>query len=184
LLRRLNLVVALSGVLLTISSCGKSSSEPETAGLRLDQIEVALDAVEEVAGLNLNLFEVNATTELVNIFVATDLDGVPNDDGLPDAVKRYVFTEKDGLEIDPELVGANGPTFQRSVLDYDPTSILNKVLAELPNSTPQMFVITAAGTAEASTGTVQYRLLMQSTQGGQMSVVLTNAGEIVGTDAE
>jgi hypothetical protein len=47
-----------------------------------------------------------------------------------------------------------------------------------------MFVITAAGTAEAATGTVQYRLLMQSTQGGQMSVVLTNAGEIVGTDAE
>ena len=184
MLRRLVVVVALSGVLLTISSCGKSSSEPETAGLRLDQIEVALDAVEEVAGLNLNLFEVNATTELVNIFVATDLDGVPNDDGLPDAVKRYVFTEKDGLEIDPELVGANGPTFQRSVLDYDPTSILNKVLAELPNSTPQMFVITAAGTAEAPTGTVQYRLLMQSTQGGQMSVVLTNAGEIVGTDAE
>ena len=176
--------VALSGVLLTISSCGKSSSEPETAGLRLDQIEVALDAVEEVAGADLNFFEINATTELVNIFVATDLDGVPNDDGLPDAVERYVFTEKDGLEIDPELVGANGPTFQRSALDYDPTTILNKVLAELPNSTPQMFVITAAGTAEAPTGTVQYRLLMQSTQGGQMSVVLTNSGEIVGTDAE
>ena len=88
MLRRLVVVVVLSGVLLTISSCGKSSSEPEMAGLRLDQIEVALDAVEEVAGLNLNLFEVNATTELVNIFVATDLDGVPNDDGLPDAVKR------------------------------------------------------------------------------------------------
>ena len=183
-MRRLNLVVALSGVLLSISSCGKSSSEPEPGGLRLDQSEVALDAVEEVAGRNPNLFEVNATTELVNIFVATDLDGAPNDNGLPDAVKRYVFTEKDGLEIDPELVGANGPTFQRSVLDYDPATILDKVLAELPKSTPQMFVITASGTAEAPTGTVQYRLLMQSTQGGQMSIVLTNAGEIVGTDAE
>ena len=183
-MRRLNLVVALSGVLLSISSCGKSSSEPEPGGLRLDQIEVALDAVEEVAGRNPNLFEVNSTTELVNIFVATDLDGAPNDNGLPDAVKRYVFTEKDGLEIDPELVGANGPTFQRSVLDYDPATILDKVLAELPKSTPQMFVITASGTAEAPTGTVQYRLLMQSTQGGQMSIVLTNAGEIVGTDAE
>jgi len=31
---------------------------------------------------------------------------------------------------------------------------------------------------------VQYRLIMQSSQGGQMSVVLTNSGEIVGTDAE
>jgi len=183
-LRRLGMVVAVSSVLLVVSSCGNDSTAPTTAGLRLDQIEVALDAVEEVAGPNLNLFEVNATTELVNIFVATDLDGVPNDDGLLDAVQRFVFTEKDGLEIDPELVGANGPTFQRSVLDYDPTTILVKVLSELPNSTPQMFVITAAGTAEAPTGTVQYRLLMLSTQGGQMSVVLTNAGEIVGTDAE
>jgi hypothetical protein len=61
---------------------------------------------------------------------------------------------------------------------------LKKVLSELPESTPQMFVITAAGTAENSTGTVQYRLLMQSSQGGQMSIVLTNTGEIVGTDAE
>lgn len=145
---------------------------------------MALDAVEKVAGTDLNFFEVNATTELVNIFVATDLDGKPNDDGLPDAVVHYVFTEKDGLEAAPDPVGANGPTFIRSALDYDPKTILTKVLSELPKSTPQMFVMTAAGTAEASTGTVQYRLLMQSTQGGQMSVVLTNTGEIVGTDAE
>jgi hypothetical protein len=47
-----------------------------------------------------------------------------------------------------------------------------------------MFVLTAAGTAEESTGVVQYRLIIQSTQGGQMSIVLTNTGEIVGTDAE
>lgn len=184
MLRRLVEAVALWGVMLSMSSCGESSSELGAVGLRLDQVEVALDAVEEVAGPELNLFEVNATTELVNIFVATDLDGEPNDDGLPDAVKRYVFTEKNGLEIDPELVGASGPTFKRSVLDYDEATILNKVLSELPNSTPQMFVITAAGTAEVPTGTVQYRLLMQSSQGGQMSVVLTKAGEIVGTDAE
>jgi hypothetical protein len=184
LLRRLVVVVALSGVLLTISSCAKSSSELETAGLRLDQIEVALDAVEEVAGLNLNLFEINATSAVVNVFVATDLDGAPNADGLPDAVVRYVFSDQDGLEVAPDPVGANGATFTRAALDYEPTSILNQALSELPESKPQMFVLTAAGTAEESTGVVQYRLIMQSTQGGQMSIVLTNTGEIVGTDAE
>ena len=183
-MRRLGIVVALSSVLIVLPSCGKNSAEPNTAGLRLDQIENALDAVEQKAGTDLIFFEINATTELVNVFVATDLDGSPNADGLPDAVVHYVFTEKDGLETAPEPVGANGPTFARSALDYEPSSILKKALSELPESTPQMFVITAAGTAENSTGTVQYRLLMQSSQGGQMSIVLTNTGEIVGTDAE
>ena len=183
-MRRLGSLAALTILLVGGSSCSKNSAESTTAGLRLDQIEAALDAVEKVAGTNVSFFEVNATTDVVNIFVATDLDGEPNADGLPDAVVHYVFTEKDGLETAPEPVGANGPTFIRSAIDYDPKTILSKVLSELPKSTPQMFVLTAAGTAEASTGTVQYRLLMQSTQGGQMSVVLTNTGEIVGTDAE
>ena len=184
MLRRLGIVVALSSVLIVLSSCGKDAAAPDTAGLRLDQIEIALDAVEQKAGAGLEFFEINATTELVNVFVATDLDGTPNADGLPDAVVHYVFTEKDGLEAAPDPVGANGPTFVRAALDFDPSSILKKVLSELPESTPQMFVMTAAGTAEESTGTVQYRLMMQSSQGGQMSIVLTNTGEIVGTDAE
>lgn len=183
-MRRLGMVVALSSVLVVVSSCGKNSVAPDTAGLRLDQIETALDAVEQKNVPELSFFEINATTELVNIFVATDLDGIPNADGLPDAVVHYVFSEKDGLETAPDPVGANGPTFARTALDYEPSTILRKVLSELPDSTPQMFVLTAAGTATESTGTVQYRLIMQSSQGGQMSVVLTNSGEIVGTDAE
>ena len=95
-----------------------------------------------------------------------------------------MFSEKDGLEVAPDPVGANGATFTREALDFEPTSILNKALSELPDSQPQVFVLTAAGTAEESTGVVQYRLIVQSTQGGQMSIVLTNTGEIVGTDAE
>ena len=178
------MVVALSSVLVVVSSCGKNPVAPDTAGLRIDQIETALNALEQKAGAGLEFFEINATTELVNVFVATDLDGIPNADGLPDAVVHYVFTEKDGLETAPDPVGANGPTFARTALDYEPSTILRKVLSELPDSTPQMFVLTAAGTAAESTGTVQYRLIMQSSQGGQMSVVLTNSGEIIGTDAE
>ena len=184
MLRRLGTIVALSSVLVAVSSCGKSPVAPDTAGLRIDQIETALNAVEQKAGADLEFFEINATTDLVNVFAATDLDGIPNADGLPDAVVHYVFTEKDGLETAPDPVGANGPTFARTALDYEPSTILRKVLSELPDSTPQMFVLTAAGTATESTGTVQYRLIMQSSQGGQMSVVLTNGGEIVGTDAE
>ena len=183
-MRRLGMVVALSSVLFVVSSCGNDSTAPATAGLRLDQIENALDAVEQKVGVGLEFFEINATSAIVNIFVATDLDGTPNADGLPDAVVHYVFTEKDGLETAPDSVGANGPTFARTALGYEPSTILRKVLSELPDSTPQMFVLTAAGTATESTGTAQYRLIMQSSQGGQMSVVLTNSGEIVGTDAE
>ena len=184
MLRRIGVVVALSSVLFIGSSCGDSSASSDAAGVRLDLIDEALDAVEQSVGTELKFFEINATTELVNIFAATDLDGTLNADGLPDAVVRHVFTAKDGLETAPEPVGANGPTFMRSALDYDPATILIRVLNELPDSTPLMFVLTAAGTAQNPTGVVQYRLLMQSSQGGEMSVVLTNRGEIVGTDAE
>ncbi len=178
------MVVVVASVLVVVSSCGKDSTAPTPAVLRLDQIENALDAVEQKTGGGLDFFEINATSAVVNVFVATDLDGTPNADGLPDAVVRYVFSEKDGLEVAPDPMAANGATFTRAALDYEPTSILNKALSELPESKPQMFVLTAAGTAEEPTGVVQYRLIVQSTQGGQMSIVLTNTGEIVGTDAE
>ena len=105
------MVVAMSSVLLVVSSCGNDSTAPTTAGLRLDQLELALDAVEQKAGVGLEFFEINATSAVVNVFVATDLDGIPNVDGLPDAVVRYVFSEKDGLEVAPDPVGASGATF-------------------------------------------------------------------------
>jgi hypothetical protein len=50
LLRRIGVVVALSSVLFIGSSCGDSSASSDTAGLRLDLIDEALDAVEQEAG--------------------------------------------------------------------------------------------------------------------------------------
>lgn len=46
-----------------------------------------------------------------------------------------------------------------------------------------MFVIAGVGTASGSTGVADYRVHMNSSQGGEMSVLVTKDGEIIGTDA-
>ena len=69
MLRRLGMVVALLSGLFVVSSCGKDSTAPATAGLRLDQIENALDAVEQKVGVGLEFFEINATSAIVNILL-------------------------------------------------------------------------------------------------------------------
>ena len=181
----LPILAILLTTVLGVSCGGERSSQIAESLLRLDQIEAALDAVDAEVGSGkaVQLFEVNATELVVNVFVATDLDGTPNSDGRPDGVIHFVFSERDGLETAPEAVAATGPTFARSALDFDSASILTAVTTELPASSPEMFVMTAAGTVENPTGVVEYRVLLQSPQGGQLSVLLTNQGEIIGTDA-
>jgi len=56
-------------------------------------------------------------------------------------------------------------------------------MRELPDSTSRLFVISAGGTASTPTGIVEYRVQLNSSQGGEMSVLVTKDGDIIGTDA-
>lgn len=174
------LVGVLAAVL--VVACG-GSGDGSTPPLRVDLIDEALAAVTDTGADELGYFEVNATTDLVNLFVATDLDGVPNPDGRPDAVVKYVYLADGGLQEPLEPVGATGPVFRVDEVDFDADDVLSTVVDELPDSTPVMFVITSAGSTEVESDRVEYRVTMLSDRGGELSVVVTDSGEIVGTDA-
>ena len=170
-------------LIIVLSACGSEQPNVKDSSLRLDLIEQAMDAVDTGVGDDQAYFEINVTDSVVNLFLATDLDGQPNPDGLPDAMVQYIFTPQDGLEDVAPALAANGPTFTRSAVSFSVEKVLLKVVSALPNSTATMFVIAGVGTASGSTGVADYRVLMNSSQGGEMSVLVTKDGEIIGTDA-
>ena len=107
----------------------------------LDQIAPAVAAVEAELGGPQQFFEINATPQLVNLFVATD--GATQ-------VTPYVYV---GGELAPaaEPAGAEGSTFGADALSFDPATMLDAVGAELPDSDVTLFSV-----AGGPGGAVQY----------------------------
>jgi hypothetical protein len=156
-------------LLLLFGCSGSSSTEPPP--LRIDLIDSALDAVDEVLGADVAYFEVNATSQVVNVFVARN----------GNSVVQFIY---DGTSlVGPTTpVDATGTMFERGLIDVD-ADVLDTVLAELPDSEPSMFVITGAGTDPVALR-VELRILMRSTKGGELAVMVDSGGAIIGTDAE
>jgi hypothetical protein len=155
-----------------VISCGGDADVREAPELRVDLIEAALDAVENETGEGTTYFEVNATSLVVNVFVA--VEGT--------SVVQYIF-DGESLNGPTAPVAAEGTTFVRGVVDVEVDRVLDDVIAELPDSEPQMFVITGAGTGGAALRT-EYRVLMRSVKGGELAVMVDGDGTIIGTDAE
>ena len=134
-------------------------------------IDSALDAVDEVLGADVAYFEVNATSQVVNVFVARN----------GNSVVQFIY---DGTSlVGPTTpVDATGTMFERGLIDVD-ADVLDTVLAELPDSEPSMFVITGAGTDPVALR-VELRILMRSSKGGELAVMVDSGGAIIGTDAE
>lgn len=78
---------------------------------------------------------------------------------------------------------AGGVTFEREIVDVNVDAVLDDVLRELPDSEPIMFVVTGAGVSGVAQR-VEYRVLMRSSRGGELAVVVDANGSIIGTDAE
>jgi len=172
--RRARVLLALlaGGLFWSASACGGEADVGEVPALRVDLIDAALDAVENETDENTTYFEVNATSLVVNVFVA--VEGT--------SVVQYIY-DGESLNGPTTPVTAEGVTFVRGVIDLDVDRVLDDVLAELPDSEPQMFVITGAGTSGAALRT-EYRVLMRSAKGGELAVMVDGDGTIIGTDAE
>ena len=97
----------------------------------VDEIGPAIAAVEAELGGPQQYFEVNATPQVVNVFVATD--GAT-------AVTPYVYV---GGELAPAGAAepAEGATFAADALTFDPATVLDGLTAELPGSDVVLFTV-------------------------------------------
>jgi hypothetical protein len=130
------------------------------------QIESAIEALEAELGGPQRYFEVNATSKLVNLFVALN-DGA--------VVQAWVYL--DGTLSSSEGRAASGGTFTLADLDFDPAAVLTQVATELPGSTLETFYVNGDGE-----GNVQYGVLVTSAEGGGLDVLVAPDGEVLAVD--
>ncbi|MGZ4680786.1 MAG: hypothetical protein ACXVIH_12030 [Ilumatobacteraceae bacterium] len=129
---------------------------------RVDLIGKAITALETKLGAPQQYFEINATSHLVNLFVALN-DGK--------VVQPWVYL--DGELSSTEGHSATGFSFSKAALDFDPARVLSQLLAQLPQSTPDVFFIEGG-----QGGVVRYSVTVSSKQGGQLVVVLGPDGTV------
>lgn len=146
-----------------ILGCGGS----DQVELKVEEIDDAVAAVTDLLGRPAKFFEINATPDLVNLFL---------DDGNGNAV-NFVW-EDDALRDDSEAAAADGRSFDASQMNFT-RDVYARVENELPDSGLRAFTVTADG----PNGEVLHRVMVQSERGGQFGVLVEADGTILGSDA-
>jgi hypothetical protein len=157
-------VAVLAAALLAVvgAACGGDDDKgPERPVL--DQIAPAAKALEAKLGGPQQYFEINATPQVVNLFVA---------DAAKTSVTPYVYVGG-AVAQSAAPSGAQGNTFPASALTFDPATILDKVTGELKDSDIVLFSI-----AGGPGGAVQYTATVQSKEGGTLDVTLGPDGAV------
>jgi hypothetical protein len=154
-------------VALLVASAACGGDGDEAVRPVLDQIAPAIAAVEAELGGPQEFFEINATPQVVNLFVATD--GATT-------VTPFVYVGGEvGSPAEPAT--AEGETFTAEDATFDPVTILDGVAGELPDSDIVLFsIIGGPGAA------VQYAAGVQSAAGGTLDVLLGPDGTVQSVD--
>ena len=156
-----NLLCVVAIALAVLVGCGSSKE-----ALLVSDIDDAVSAVGKALGKAPEFYEINATPTLVNLFAA---------DGKGNAI-NFVF-EKGKLAEETSVAPAEGKSFSAAGMKLG-SKVFARVHKELPESILRAFSIIADNPA----GGVQYRVVLQSEQGGQLAVFVDPTGKILGTD--
>lgn len=149
-------------LVLGLAACGGDDG----VRLRVDEIDDAVAAVTALAEGPTKFFEINATPELINLFL---------DAGNGNAVN---FVWEDGsLRNETEVAAADGLSFDASAMQFT-DDVYALVEEELPDSLLRAFTITADG----PNGEILHRVFIQSERGGQFAVLVDPNGKILGSD--
>jgi hypothetical protein len=175
-------VVAVLAVGLCVAACSSEGSSSGTqaestlasgspadspaAAPRVDLISPAITALEDRLGGPQQYFEINATSQLVNMIVA-----------LNDGALAQPWVYLDGELSSTEGVAASGFTFSAATLDFDPDAVLTKLQAELPQSSADLFFVEGG-----AGGIVRYSVAVTSQQGGQLVVAVGPDGTVQSVD--
>lgn len=163
--------LTLASVLMSCSS----SSEPSTR-LPVELVDDALRVAEEKFGDGTQFFEINVTDVGVNLFVRTHGDSGES------SVQSARYTTSGELFVSTDRLAADGPVFVADDVDFDEGTITLAAERELPNSTPEMLIITASAAIDGAPSAVEYRVVMNSERGGRLIVLLSRDGRILGSD--
>ena len=133
---------------------------------RVDLIAEAVAALEAEMGGAQQYFEINATPRLVNLFVALN-DGA--------VAQSWVYF--DGQLTSQEGQPAQGNTFSSAALDFDADTVLDGVVGELPTSVFDAFTVEGG-----AGGIVRYSVIVTSSAGGQLVVIVGPDGAVISVD--
>ncbi len=157
------------------AGCGSSDGPRESW---VGDIDEAMAAVDDERDGAQEYFEVTATPQLTNVFVAADDATV----AIP-----YVFVDGELQPPAPPLEGASGLTFTAADVDIDETAVLSQVEAEVPGAMIVALSVEGARVADAGTGAVgggdvRYVVSVQSERGGFLDVTVSGDGRILAVD--
>jgi hypothetical protein len=133
---------------------------------KVDQIAVAIDALEAQLGAGQQYFEANATARVVNLFVA--LNG---------ATKAQAWAYVDGELSSREAQAASGGTFTKADLDFVPSEVLAQVRDQIPDAILESFYVHGDGK-----GNTEYGVLTSAQCGGGLDVVVGPDGAVKSVD--
>jgi hypothetical protein len=143
-----------------------STAVPADEWPRVDLIAPAMAALETKLGGPQQYFEVNATSKLVNLFVALNDGKVAQ----PWVYLNGELSAQDGQD-------AQGHTFARNAVTFDSATILGQVKEQLAQSHPDAFIVEGG-----DNGAVRYSVVLTSVQGGQLVVILGPDGTVLSVE--
>ncbi len=155
---------AAIAVLVGCSGSDAADESPASESFVVD-VRVAAAAVEAKLGGPQEFFEITATPQLTNVFVAVD-----------DATAAIPFAFVEGqLEAPaPRIEGVQGQTFRLDEVDFDETTVLSGIEADLAASTIDAFSVEGG-----SGGFIRYVVSVRSEQGGVLDVVVAPSGAVI-----